>query len=283
MLLIDLSGVVINAVQGAIAKKELLSESLVRHVAVSQILHYKKKYKKYGKPILCLDSRHYWRKDEFKYYKQNRKKIRAKSNMDWDLFHEYFNKVKQELKTYFPYIVLDLDKCEADDIIYLLAMKCQEPVMIVSADKDFLQIQTHKNNVKQYSPMVKKLISLNTNFYSLTEHIIRGDTSDGIPNIKSEEDVFMCLDKRQKSITETLIKDAERLDRTELICENQIQLKAFKRNQKLIDMAFIPENYKKDIREAYKDALANPPKDKLKSYFIKFRMRLLFNKIAEFR
>ena len=41
MLLIDLSGVVINAVQGAIAKKELLSESLVRHVAVSQILHYK--------------------------------------------------------------------------------------------------------------------------------------------------------------------------------------------------------------------------------------------------
>ena len=66
MLLLDLSGIVINAVQGAIAQKEILSESLVRHVALSQILHYKKKYSKYGKPILCLDSRHYWRKDEFK-------------------------------------------------------------------------------------------------------------------------------------------------------------------------------------------------------------------------
>lgn len=279
----DLSGIVINAVQGAIAKKEVLSESMVRHVALSQILHYKKKYSKFGKPILCLDSRHYWRKDEFKYYKQNRKKARAKSTMDWDLFFEYFNKVKQELKDYVPYIVLDVDKCEADDTIYLLAMKAQEPVMIVSADKDFLQIQVHKKNVKQYSPMVKKLISLNTNSYSLIEHIIRGDSSDGIPNIKSDADVFLCDDKRQKSITAVLVNDAERLDRTELICENKVQLEAFKRNQLLIDMSNIPENYKKIIRDTYKDALDNPPKDKLKTYFIKYRMRLLFNKITEFR
>ena len=279
----DLSGIVINAVQGAIAKKEKLSESLVRHVTISQILHYKKKYNKYGLPIICIDSRHYWRKDEFKYYKQNRKKARSKSTMDWELFFEYFNIVKQELKDFLPYIVLEIKKCEADDIIYLLAMKCQEPVMVVSADKDFLQIQTHKKNVKQYSPMVKKLISLNTNSYSLIEHIIRGDSSDGIPNIKSDEDTFMHEHKRQRCISTILINDAERLDRTELICENKTQLDAYKRNQKLIDMANIPDNYKKEIREAYKNAIDNPPKNRLRSYFIKKRMRLLFNKLNEFK
>jgi len=282
MLLIDLSSVVINAVQGAIIQNDL-SLSLVRNCTMSQLLYYKKRYSKYGKPILCVDSRHYWRKDFFKFYKQNRKKIRKKSSMDWDLFFEYFAKVKQELQDYVPYMYIDVEKCEADDIIAIIAMKSSEPVMIVSADKDMAQLQTKGKDIKQYSPMTKKQITLKSLDYSLIEHIIRGDNSDGIPNIKSDDDVFLCEDKRQKSITTTLIKDALLLERTELICQNQIELGKFKRNQILIDVAHIPENYKKDIRDAWKFQQDNPPKDKLKTYFIKFRMKLLFNKISQFR
>jgi len=282
MLLIDLSSVVINAVQGAIVQNDL-SLSLVRNCTMSQLLYYKKRYSKYGKPILCADSRHYWRKDFFKFYKQNRKKIRKQSNMDWELFFEYFAKVKQELQDYVPYIYLDVEKCEADDIIAIIAMKSSEPVMIVSADKDMAQLQTKGKDIKQYSPMTKKQITLKSLDYSLIEHIIRGDSSDGIPNIKSDDDVFLCEDKRQKSITATIINDALLLERTELICQNKIELEKFKRNQILIDVAHIPENYKKDIRDAWRFQQDNPPKDKLKTYFIKFRMKLLFNKISQFR
>ena len=282
MLLIDLSSVVINAVQGAIIK-EPLTQSLVRNVTMSQLLYYKKRYAKYGKPILCVDSRHYWRKDQFKYYKQNRKKIRRQSKMDWELFFEFFAIVKQELQYYVPYYYLEVEKCEADDIIAIIAMKSSEPVMVVSADKDMAQLQTKGKDIKQYSPMTKKQITVQSLSYSLIEHIIRGDSSDGIPNIRSDDDVFLCDDKRQKSITATIINDAIKLKRTELICQNKIELDKFKRNQILIDVAYIPENYKKDIRDAWREQQDNPPKDKLKTYFIKFRMKLLFNKIAQFR
>ena len=282
MLLVDLSSVVINAVQGAVVK-EPLSESMVRHCALSQLLYYKKKYSKYGRPILCVDSRHYWRKDQFEFYKQNRKKARKKSKMDWDLFFEYFAKVKQELQDYVPFYYVDVNKCEADDIIAILAMKSSEPVMIVSADKDMAQLQTKGKNIKQYSPMTKKLITIKSLDYNIIEHIIRGDSSDGIPNIKSDNDVFMCDDKRQKSITAVLINDALRLERTELICENKLELEKYKRNQILIDVNHIPDNYKQDIRDEWLRVQSDGFKDKLKTYFVKFRMKLMFNKISEFR
>lgn len=286
MLLIDLSSIVINSVQGAITK-EPLSLSMVRHCTLSQILYYKKKYKGYltktnKAPILCVDSRHYWRKDMFKFYKQNRKKARKKSKMDWELFFEYFNIVKEELQIYVPYPYIHIAKCEGDDVMYILAMKSQEPVMIVSADKDMAQCQLHGKDIKQYSPKTKKLITLKSLDYNIIEHILRGDSSDGIPNIKSDADVFLCDDKRQKQISTVMVNDATKLDRTELICENKNQLEAFKRNQTLIDMSYIPEQYKKAILDEWKNVQENPPKNRLRKYFIEKRMRLLFNKIKEF-
>ena len=44
--------------------------NLIRHVTLSSIKSFKKKYgKEYGEVVLCCDGRKYWRRDFFQYYK----------------------------------------------------------------------------------------------------------------------------------------------------------------------------------------------------------------------
>ena len=70
--------------------------------------------------------------------------------------------VREEILENMPYKVIHIERCEADDIIGTLVHDTQEfgrhqKVMIISADKDFIQL--HKfNNVRQYSPMQKKFV-----------------------------------------------------------------------------------------------------------------------------
>ena len=69
--------------------------------------------------------------------------------------------------------------------------------MIVSNDKDFQQLQRYPN-VHQYSPLKKTQLVCENPEKFLLEHIIKGDVSDGVPNILSDDDVFVNKEKRQK-------------------------------------------------------------------------------------
>ena len=155
----------------------------------------------YGELVICCDDRHYWRKEVFKHYKAGRKKDRDKSDLDWNSIHDIMNTLYNEISLNFPYKNLKLNKVEADDIIAVLCQKYnkEEKILIVSSDKDFQQLQRYEN-VKQYSPLKKSYIACEEPENFILEHIIKGDSSDGIPNILSDDDTFVNKEKRQSLV-----------------------------------------------------------------------------------
>jgi len=263
-----------------------IDENLVRHMVLNSIRMYNVKFKdEYGEMIICADDRKYWRRDIFPYYKASRKKDRAESPYDWNLIFETLNKIRDEIKETFPYCVLQVDKTEADDIIGTLCHKygvelrneSTEKILILSSDKDFMQLQMFAN-VEQYSPMAKKFLRTNEPDKFLKEHIIKGDRGDGIPNILSSDDTFVT-DKRQKPVTEKKLNiwvTEEPLQ----FCDN-LMLRNYKRNESLIDLGKIPVEYQQKILDAYENTPRNG-RDKLLNYFIKNRMKQLMEHIQEF-
>jgi len=290
MLLLDLSSVVITAIVDLLVtgkktpdgREYELDSNLVRHVAISQILNYKKKFSGYGEPILCADGRKYWRKDVFPNYKKNRKKDRKESTVDWNLLFDLFDEIQEELRDNFPYVHVRIPKVEADDIIGVLARETDEEVMIVSSDKDMVQLQvSYGNRIKQYSPAVKKLITPKDKDYCLTTHIMRGDAGDGIPNILSDDDVFLCDEKRQTRIYQKFIDSVKAGDPMEVIGDPAAR-KKYKRNQLLIDMNRLPERVVDKVHKGYAAELARSRPKRIYPYLREKRMKLLLERIGEF-
>lgn len=280
LLLLDFSQIVISsAVDYFSNTKENISLSLLRHIALNNILSYKKKFKlSTDNMIVCLDGRDYWRKNIFPFYKQNRKKDHEDSKFDWTQFFDNFNIIKHEIKTELPFKAIEVYGCEADDIMAILSKyMCphQDKIIIVSSDKDLIQIQTNLcNKTVQWSPFHKKFITAETNNYHLFEHIIRGDGGDGIPNILSDDDVFLVKEKRMKAIKATNIMQWESnggLLNPESFCTSETMLNNFKRNRTLIDLTQIPEEYISKIVKEFETFC--PTKNQVFDYLVKHQLR----------
>ena len=167
---------------------------------LSTLLFYRRKFRdQYGDLVICCDSKKSWRKDIFPFYKANRKSTRAKDDIDWNGIFEVINSITQDLKSKFPYAVISVDQAEADDIIGVLAKNYyrNEKIMIVSSDKDFLQLQKYYS-VEQYSPTQKKLLQSSSPYQYLKEHIMKGDRGDGIPNFLSDDDTYVTTKEAKK-------------------------------------------------------------------------------------
>ena len=145
-MLIDLNQVLIsNLMQHPkqVAKTNEISEDLIRHMSINTIRSNVKQFKsKYPNVILCCDNKKYWRRDFFPFYKSQRKHDREASGLDWGLIFDTLNKIRDDLKQYFPYKVLDVDGAEANDVIAVLTarLSAHGPVLILSSDKDFGQL-----------------------------------------------------------------------------------------------------------------------------------------------
>ena len=282
MILVDYNQVAISNLMEQIgSSKTTVDETLVRHMILNTIRTYVKKYKDSHGPevIIACDNRHYWRREIFPHYKASRKKAREASGHDWSSIFDCLSKIKQELKDYSPYKVIDVDTCEADDIIAVLAMKysATQRIMILSSDKDFAQLQKFPN-VEQFSPILKKIIKEPLPAAQLKQLIIRGDKGDGIPNILSKDDTFV-EGIRQKSITEAKIISWMNQDAKEF-CNDEM-LRNFRRNEMLIDLTKIPENLKTTILDTYDNARGKT-KQEFMNYFIANRLKNLINVMDEF-
>ena len=173
------------------------------------------------------------------------------------------------------------DGCEADDVIAQLALETQEfgkyePVMIISADGDFKQLQVYKN-VKQFSPMTKKhVVEPNPRTY-LAEHILKGDAGDGIPNVLSDDNVF--VDGRRQGILSAK-KKAALLDDPRALGDEIYR--NYQRNQQLIDLTNCPESVKESIINNFEqqDPWGNRPK--VFPYLVQKRCKLLIECVGEF-
>ena len=279
MILIDLSQIMMASTMMSIGDKTQIDLEFVRHLVLNSLRMYRSKYhEEYGELVLCCDGRHSWRREHFPLYKAGRRSGRDADPKDWSQIFETLDTIKSELKEFFPYKYIQIDEAEADDIIGVLARQSgTEKVMIISGDKDFIQLQIYKN-VKQYSPITKKLIVDKDPAKYLKEHIMRGDGTDGIPNFLSVDNSI--VDKiRQKALSKKKIElwlDQEPED----FCTEE-QLRNYHRNMKLIDLQFTPLNIVDQINQQFKIV----PKGKrsgLLNFFVEKKLNNLIQDIGEF-
>lgn len=275
MILVDFNGLIVGTVA---TYAEQFEEDVIRHIILNQLRMYSHKFKgDYGQMVICCEGRS-WRKDYFEHYKAHRQKNREASGRDWNRAFEIINMVLNEIRENVPYKVLQHDRAEADDIIGTLAEYTQQfgrhdDVLILSADHDFKQL--HKfTNVRQFSPQQKKFIQCTDPAGYLQEHIIKGDTGDGVPNILSSDSVFVD-GERQVVMSK---KRYERILSGDISLEEERNMQ---RNETLVDLSKCPQDIKDEIIDMF-ETTEPAPRSKLMNYLVKKRCKQLIESIQEF-
>ena len=286
MILVDMNQVTISNLMVQInqSKTKSVDEDLVRHMVLNSLRMYRTKFgDKFGELVLTYDSRRYWRRDYFPNYKANRKKSRESSSLDWNSIFQSLNAIRDEIRETFPYKVVEVEGAEADDCIAAIVQHIAvtpnefEHILILSGDKDFIQLQKH-NFVKQYSPVLKKFINgIDPSIY-IREHVLKGDRSDGVPNFLSPDNTFVD-GLRQKPMSTKKIADWIESKPEDVFTEEM--MRNYQRNKTLIDLECIPKELVGRILEAYRE----PPqgdRSKLLNYFIQKRLKNLMADIGDF-
>mgnify|MGYP000164816791 FL=1 len=280
MILVDMNQISVASVMMHLhmTKQTAPDEDMVRHMILNSLRMYRMRFcDEYGELVLCYDSKHYWRRDYYPEYKHSRKKGREKSTNDWDAIFEVLNAVKAELKEFFPYKHLEVYGAEADDIIAALCGELEfdnGKTLILSGDKDFIQLQKFRN-VTQYSPITKKFVNgVDPDTY-LSEHVLKGDSSDGIPNVLSPDNTFVD-GLRQKPLSKKKIQAM-----VEGNFPNDEVKRNYQRNKKLIDLKESPPELYMECIDAYQDS-PEGDRSKLLNYFTQKRLRNLVESIGEF-
>ena len=282
MILVDFSGLAI----ATIVVNKVDDEDLLRHMILNSLRMYRNSYKdKFGELVLCCDGKNNWRRGYYPQYKANRKKKREQDTFDWAKAFEILTNVREEIQENFPYKVIQVDECEADDIIGTLCENTQEfgqyeDVMIISADKDFLQLQRFPN-VRQYSPLLKKEYKEETPLVSLMEKIMKGDAGDGVPNILSDDDVF--VEGRRQIPLSKKKKEAIKED----LAEGELLYAAswyrnYQRNETLIDLSKTPQRLKDQILDVFNSQDPWHNKGLVFPYLINKNMKMLIESVEEF-
>ena len=285
MILLDFSNIIIGSIMIAhkTSESDVTSEEFIRHLVLNSIRNYRVKYRqKYGEIVICTDFLSSWRKEEFKYYKANRKIVRdkqeRKDGMDWKSLFKTINEIINEIDTYFPYKVIVVPHAEGDDVIAVLAKNIHEKSIIISSDKDFSQLHKFKH-IKQYSPIQKKMLNTADPYKYLKEHIIRGDKGDGIPNVLSSDSCIVD-GTRQKPISKKKLDVW--MEEPDMTMANGFG-DNWKRNQRLIDFDYIPEELSKTIMSDYnKDKKFNEMPGRFTSYFVKNKLNYLMECKGDF-
>ena len=280
MILLDNSQIILSNIFQTIKFNPNIDQDFLRHMVLNTYRMYRTKFSDYGELVICNDAGHPWRREIFPPYKMNRKKQQQESSTDWDSIYDSLTQIRNEVRDNMPYKNLTLHTCEADDIIAVLATRfChKEKVLIISGDKDFQQLQKF-GNIEQYSPIQKKFLACENPHAFLEEHLMKGDTSDGIPNILSDDDVFIAEDKRQKPLTAKVKKRIR-----EVISQNELDetiSRNYDRNRKLIDFDFIPQYVVELVNDTY-DSQTTPPRSGLLNYFIQKGLKNLMENIGDF-
>ena len=285
MIILDFSQVMISNLMMQLGNHTNIpiEEGLFRHMVINSLRSYKSKFsEEFGEIIIACDDKNYWRKQVFPYYKANRKKNRDASEIDWTHVFECFNKIKQEIKEYFPYRVVQVDSAEADDIIATLVgeygtdLNGPTKILILSGDKDFIQLHSY-GNVKQYDPVRKKWISHNDPKRFLFEQILKGDTGDGVPNVLSPDAVFVS-GGRQRPLTQ---KKIDKIYSDGGVMLDPAADRNYMRNKQMIDLSMIPDFIKNEVINKY-NGEAGKDYSKLFNYFIDHKLKLLIENIGEF-
>ena len=256
----------------------------VRHMVLNSLRSYRTKFvNEYGELVLCYDNKVNWRREYFPNYKFSRRKDRKQSKLDWNKIFDTLHMIRDELTEYFPYKVLEVENAEADDIIASVVFhvakepKNYEKVLILSSDKDFIQLQKY-NFVSQYSPIQKQFINGKCPESYIKEHILKGDRSDGVPNFLSPDNTF-ADELRQRPISKRKLETWIELQPEDFCDENM--LRNYQRNRTLIDLSYIPDNIRQVCIDTFLNTKIGSRKDLL-NYFIRNKLKSLMENIGDF-
>ena len=278
MILVDMNQVTLSSLMVQIGNRTALEPDLVRHMVLNSLRLYRRQFSdEYGELVLCYDNKTNWRREYFPNYKYSRRKDRKASKLDWGAIFDTLHLIKQELQDNFPYKVLEVENAEADDIIATLCKNYQdEKIMIVSGDKDFIQLQKYPN-VSQYSPILKKYVNGHDPDTYIKEHILKGDTSDGIPNVLSPDNTFVD-GLRQRPLGRKKIETWLDMHIDDL--QDEVK-RNYQRNNTLINLDNVPENLEKEIMVDFSEAPCGD-RSKILNYFIQSRLKELTESIGDF-
>src|SRR6056300_1347647 len=284
MILIDLNQVMISNMMMQIGNQQNaeVDENMIRHMILNSLRANKVKFgSDFGEFIICADDKNYWRREMFPYYKASRRKSRENSELDWNAIFSALNAIREELKTFFPYKVIQIEHAEADDVIGTIVHKegkilntGEERILILSGDKDYIQLHKYAN-VDQFDPVRKRWIKHSDPEQYLFEHIIKGDAGDGVPNVLSADN-SLVMGIRQRPVTKKRLEEWQDINNM----NSEVQRNWF-RNKKLIDLSEVPEHIKEQVLEVY-EAANEKDRSQLFNYFIANKLKFLMEHINEF-
>lgn len=293
-MLVDFSNILHSTYHGIIRFDRTLNTNkerydMWRYFLLNSIAKLKSKFRP-DETILCIDGGS-WRKEHFKFYKARRKLAREntpKDDFDYEEFFSVANEFIEEIKSVFPYKVIQVKKAEADDIVGVLCHhlhSCREKVFVISRDKDFKQLLKFQN-VQLYDPITDKFLTIDISPHRfLIEHILKGDNGDDVPNIRSDDDVFLNKKKRQKRITQRMLDEVHEIGLDEFVIQNKL-IENFERNRKMVELS--PEIIPTDIYESilYEfNQYDEKPKGEyvgIMQFFRKHKIRSLYDKVDRF-
>lgn len=260
----------INKINEEISKQESIHFGFFKYLFVTNIQMFARKFRP-TKLIMAIDTDNYWRKDIYPEYKGKRKAARQKSAVPYEKFWPIFNPFIKEFEDVLSNVYfLSKPRCEADDFIGVL---CKEEFsnvefINVSTDGDFHQLGQHPN-YKQYNPMTKKMVTNINPKKDLFIKILMGDSGDNIPGVKDRCGVVTAT----KMVNEGLDKAFE----DESVKAN------FDRNKQLIDLSMVPQKYKDEILECYRNYPITPFKKRnVWNFMLNHRLKNIAENINEF-
>ena len=279
MIIVDVNQIMISNLMVQINGRNAveLNENLVRHMVLNSLRAHNKKFRKdYGEMVIACDSGKVWRRQAFPNYKAGRKANREKSEHNWELIFDILANIKNEIKQFLPYKVIELETAEADDIIAVLCRRIKEKILILSGDKDFIQL--HNERIRQYNPVLNKFVGKDENpSLYIREHILRGDRSDGVPNVLSDDNVFI-EGRRQTPLSK---KKIEAWVNEVVPTFTEEQQKNYERNRQLIDLNCVPRELEDKINREFEN-IEVATRDKILNYFITKKLKTLIEVIDEF-
>ena len=256
-----------------------VDEGMVRHMTLNSIRNYVMQFKSDyvesdADVILAWDSKHYWRRDYYPQYKAGRRKGRQESDLDWNEIFGVTNKIRDEIKENMPYKSVEVYGAEADDIIAIVS-NSYDKVMIISSDKDFIQL--HTDNVKQWSPVTKQEVNGHDPDTYIKEHVLKGDSGDGVPNVLSPDHTFTD-GLRQKPLGK---KRIEKMINENMSNWDDEVKRNYQRNYKLINLKNIPKDIESNIIDEV-DKSSCGDRSKLLNYFTVNKLKTLTENIGDF-
>jgi hypothetical protein len=275
------------------------SKDVLHHIILNSLRANNREHRvNYGKMVLAIDSKS-WRYDIFPEYKYSRKNKKEKEDIDWNFVNECISDVVSICQEYMHYPVIKVEGAEADDIIGVLTKHIStttgvmnmfdelepENILIISSDKDNYQLHRY-DNVRQFSPAIKKQVKPEFGARkALIEKIVKGDSGDGIPSIKSPANFFATKEAgaRQKSISAKYLQSFFDAKNPIDACEDEEQRKNYIRNETLVSYEKIPDVVANRILECYNAQLDKKgSKMGLLKYFASRRFSNLSGSLEDF-